>query len=138
MYCFVCLLTFKSGSWLEDPDSGFSKRAINNSLMTRQLILGSRGSREKMHNIKGTPPCTFRQSWVNVRYCIWRQYCIIKGMSKYISIYKGMHADTSFVFATVDLKKRTMKYLFIRNRKMKRSSIIYLNVKLYILMLNAR
>ena len=41
--------------------SGFRKRAINHSLMTKMLILSTRGS-QKMHNTMGTPPCTFRQS----------------------------------------------------------------------------
>ena len=46
-------------------DSGFRKRAFNHSLMTRKLILSTRGSKI-MHNTKGTPPCTFRQLWDNV------------------------------------------------------------------------
>ena len=45
--------------------SGFRKRAINQSLMTRQLILSTRGS-QKIHNTIGTPPCTFRQLLHNV------------------------------------------------------------------------
>ena len=45
--------------------SGFRKRAINQSLMTRQFILSSRGF-QKIHNSIGTPPCTFRQPWYDV------------------------------------------------------------------------
>ena len=44
---------------------GFRKRAINQSLMTRQLILSTRGY-QKIHNNIGSPPCTFRQLWHNV------------------------------------------------------------------------
>ena len=56
MYCFVCLRI---------DYSGFSKRAINQAIMTRQLILSTRGS-QKIHNSIKTPPCTFRQLWYNV------------------------------------------------------------------------
>ena len=46
-------------------DSGFRKRTVNNSLMTRQLILITRESK-KMINTMGTPACTFKQQWDNV------------------------------------------------------------------------
>ena len=46
-------------------DSGFRKRTVNNSLMTRQLILSTRGSK-KMIYAMGTPACTFKQLWDNV------------------------------------------------------------------------
>ena len=52
-------------SWMRIDDSGFRKRGFNNSLMTRQLILSTRGS-QKLHNTIGTPPFTFRQLWHNV------------------------------------------------------------------------
>ena len=35
--------------------------------MTKQLILSTKGSK-KMHKVKGTQPCTFRQLWDNVPY----------------------------------------------------------------------
>ena len=47
--------------------SGFRKAkvVINQSLMTRQLILSTRLS-QKIHNSIGTPQCTFRQLWYNM------------------------------------------------------------------------
>ena len=48
--------------------SGFRKRAINQSLMTRQLILSTKGS-QKIHNTIGTTPWTFIQLWHNVLNC---------------------------------------------------------------------
>ena len=51
-------------------DSGFRKRTVNNSLMTRQLILSTRGSK-KMINAMGTPACTFKQLWDNVSRDGW-------------------------------------------------------------------
>ena len=46
-------------------DSGFRKRTVNNSLITRQLILITRGCKN-MINTMGTPACTFKQLWDNV------------------------------------------------------------------------
>ena len=46
-------------------DSGFRKRMVIKSLMTRQLILRTRGSK-KMINAMRTPACTFNQLWDNV------------------------------------------------------------------------
>ena len=43
----------------------FMNRAINQSLLARQLILSTWGS-QKIHKTIGTPPCTFRQHWHNV------------------------------------------------------------------------
>jgi hypothetical protein len=50
---------------LRIDDSGFRKRAFNNSLMTSQLILSTRGSK-KMINAMGTPTCTLKQLWDTV------------------------------------------------------------------------
>ena len=41
-------------------------RVFNHSLMTRQLILSTRGSK-KIINAMGTPACTFKQLWDNVK-----------------------------------------------------------------------
>jgi hypothetical protein len=50
---------------LRIDDSGFRKRTVNNSLMTRQLILITRGSK-KIINTMGTLACTFKLLWDNV------------------------------------------------------------------------
>ena len=46
-------------------DSGFRKRAVNHSLITRKFILCYIRS-NKNHNSKGTPPCTFKRLEVSV------------------------------------------------------------------------
>ena len=68
MYCFVCLLTFKSGfmAW----GSGFRSQEVGyQSFFNNQAIdLWLHRMGKKMHNTIGTPPCTFIQPWVNVNF----------------------------------------------------------------------
>ena len=60
-------------------DSGFRKRTVNNSLMTRQSILSTRGSKKTI-NAMGTPACTFKQLWDNV--CTTELICLTLSISK--------------------------------------------------------
>ena len=63
---FVWLLIPSQDSWLKD--SGFRKRAIKYSLMTRKFIRWYIRY-NKNHNSEGPPPCTFKRSGVSVPPC---------------------------------------------------------------------
>ena len=58
---FPWLLITRQDSWLQE--SGFSKRAVKHSCITRQLILWYIRSK-KNHNCVGTSPCTFKRARV--------------------------------------------------------------------------
>ena len=111
-------------------DSGFRKRTVNNSLMTRQLILSTRGSK-KMINAMGTPACTFKQLWDNV---IDKEIMLGTQCKAVASIYykcKGSLTPHWPVFssrlynlhATMDdLNRRSRQMSKRRNRRLSRRS----------------
>ena len=76
--------------------SGFRKRAVNHSLITRKLILCHKRSKNA-HNSKGTPPCTFKQPWVHasiakysqVQQCLTKFGCVQQNLAQFRQVYQS-------------------------------------------------